>query len=135
MVGWRPTRNAGAEEAADHYFYCISQCRICWASQEPPLGWRGGVAVVRTPVDPETAAASLRSLFASLDRRCRSRSPRYGASTSPPGARASGDAAGGVRGDPGVLRASDFRALLSFLVAQRRRRSAYVWRWARHPAS
>jgi putative ABC transport system permease protein len=63
------TRNLGAEKASwpEYYFVRKSMPDGTWANQEPPLGWRGAVAVVRTAVDPKLAASSLRGLFASLD--------------------------------------------------------------------
>jgi ABC-type antimicrobial peptide transport system permease subunit len=62
-------RNAGADQTAgpEYYFVRKSMPDLTWANQEPPLGWRGAVAVVRTPLDPKLAASSLRGLFASLD--------------------------------------------------------------------
>jgi predicted permease len=62
-------RNAGAEKASgpEYYFVRKSVPDVTWANQEPPLGWRGAVAVLRTPVDPKLAASELRGLFASLD--------------------------------------------------------------------
>jgi ABC-type antimicrobial peptide transport system permease subunit len=62
-------RNAGAEKTGDpeYYFVRKSMPDVTWANQEPPLGWRGAVAVVRTPVNAKLAASSLRGLFASLD--------------------------------------------------------------------
>jgi hypothetical protein len=61
--------NTGAEKASGPEYYFVRKAvpDLTWANQEPPLGWRGAVAVVRTPVNPKLAAASLRSLFASLD--------------------------------------------------------------------
>ena len=55
-------RNAGAEKKSgpEYYFVRKPVPDVTWANQEPPLGWRGGVAVVRTAVDPKLAAASLR---------------------------------------------------------------------------
>jgi putative ABC transport system permease protein len=62
-------RNRGAEKtsAPEYYFVRKSMPDVTWANQEPPRGWRGAVAVVRTAVDPKLAASGLRSLFASLD--------------------------------------------------------------------
>jgi putative ABC transport system permease protein len=62
-------RNLGAERGArpEYYFVRKSMPDVMWANQEPPLGWRGAVAVVRTAVDPKLAASSLRALFAALD--------------------------------------------------------------------
>jgi predicted permease len=62
-------RNLGAEKTSwpEYYFVRKSIPDVTWANQEPPLGWRGAVAVVRTAVDPKLAASSVRALFASLD--------------------------------------------------------------------
>jgi len=62
-------RNLGAEKTSwpEYYFVRKAVPDVTWANQEPPLGWRGAVVVVRTAVDPKLAASSLRGLFASLD--------------------------------------------------------------------
>jgi predicted permease len=62
-------RNAGAEKTIGPEYYFVRKAApdAVWYNQEPPLGWRGAVAVVRTGVDPRLAASSLRGLFASLD--------------------------------------------------------------------
>ena len=62
-------RNLGADKTSwpEYYFVRKSMPDVTWANQEPPLGWRGAVVVVRTAVDPKLAASSLRGLFASLD--------------------------------------------------------------------
>jgi predicted permease len=48
-------RNAGADKAGgpEYYFVRKSMPDLTWANQEPPLGWRGAVAIVRTSVDPK----------------------------------------------------------------------------------
>jgi len=62
-------RNAGLEKnmAPEYYFVRKSVPDLTWTNQEPPLGWRGAVAVVRTELDPKQAAAAVRSVFARLD--------------------------------------------------------------------
>jgi predicted permease len=62
-------RNAGLEKkmAPEYYFVRKSVPDLTWANQEPPLGWRGAVAVVRTEREPKQAAAAVRSVFAGLD--------------------------------------------------------------------
>ena len=62
-------RNLGADKTSwpEYYFVRKSMPDVTWDNQEPPLGWRGAVVVVRTAVDPKLAASSLRGLFASLD--------------------------------------------------------------------
>jgi predicted permease len=62
-------RNAGAEKTIgpEYYFVRKAMPDLIWDNQEPPLGWRGAVVVVRTAVDPRLSASSLRGLFASLD--------------------------------------------------------------------
>jgi predicted permease len=62
-------RNLGAEKTSspEYYFVRKSMPDVTWANQDPELGWRGAVVVVRTAVDPKLAASSLRGLFASLD--------------------------------------------------------------------
>jgi putative ABC transport system permease protein len=62
-------RNAGVEKNSgpEYYFVRKSMPDLTWANQEPPLGWRGAVAVVRTAVDPKLAAYELRAVFATLD--------------------------------------------------------------------
>src|ERR1035437_5909105 len=61
-------RNLGAEKTSwpEYYFVRKAVPDVTWANQEPPLGWRGAVVVVRTAVDPKLAASSLPGLFASL---------------------------------------------------------------------
>jgi predicted permease len=63
----RHTEAAEQTIGPEYYFVRKAVPDAVWANQEPPLGWRGGVAVVRTAVDPRLAASSLRGLFASLD--------------------------------------------------------------------
>ena len=68
--GWQRMHATQAPKKAggpEYYFVRKSMPDLTWANQEPPLGWRGAVAIVRTPVDPKLAAAALRSLFATLD--------------------------------------------------------------------
>jgi len=62
-------RNAGLDKsmAPEYYFVRKSVPDITWANQEPPLGWRAAVAIVRTEHAPKQAAAALRSVFAELD--------------------------------------------------------------------
>ena len=124
---WPPTRaTAGAEKASGPEYYFVRKAvpDVTWANQEPPLGWRGAVAVVRTPVDPKLAAASLRSLFASLD-------PTLPGGNHPPCGSAWTRATGRPRFQATLLAAFAAIGLLlaaiglggvmSFLVAQRRR--------------
>src|SRR5439155_9651948 len=96
---------------------------VTWANQEPPLGWRGGVAVVRTPVDPKLAAASLRGLFASLDPtlpvEISTMRQRLDQATGGPRFQATLLAAFAAIGV--LLAAVGLSGVMSFLVAQRRR--------------
>ena len=62
-------RNAGLQQRAgpEYYFVRKSVPDLTWANQEPPLGWRGASAVVRTALAPEQAAPAVRAVFAELD--------------------------------------------------------------------
>ena len=118
-------RNAGAEKKSGPEYYFVRKAvpDVTWANQEPPLGWRGGVAVVRTPVDPKLAAASLRSLFASLDPtlpvEISTMRERLDQSTGRPRFQATLLAAFAAIGV--LLAAIGLSGVMSFLVAQRRR--------------
>jgi predicted permease len=118
-------RNAGAgkNSGPEYYFVRKPVADVIWANQEPPLGWRGGVAVVRTAVDPKLAAASLRSLFASLDPtlpvEISTMRERLDQSTGRPRFQATLLAAFAAIGV--LLAAIGLSGVLSFLVAQRRR--------------
>jgi len=118
-------RNAGLEKKSgpEYYFVRKSMPDLMWANQEPPLGWRGAVAVIRTAVDPKPAASELRAVFASLD------------PTMPVEVSTMGDRLARGTGRPrfqalllasfaviGVLLAAiGLAGVMSFLVAQRRR--------------
>ena len=118
-------RNAGAEKKSGPEYYFVRKAvpDVTWANQEPPLGWRGGVAVIRTPVDPKLAAASLRSLFASLDPtlpvEISTMRERLDQSTGRPRFQATLLAAFAAIGV--LLAAIGLSGVMSFLVAQRRR--------------
>ncbi len=118
-------RNAGAEKATgpEYYFVRKSVADVTWANQEPPLGWRGAVAVVRTPVDPKLAASELRGLFASLDPtlpvEISTMRDRLDRATGRPRFQATLLAAFAVIGV--LLAAIGLSGVMSFLVAQRRR--------------
>jgi predicted permease len=118
-------RNAGAEKAGgpEYYFVRKSMPDLTWANQEPPLGWRGAVAIVRTPVDPKLAAASLRSLFTALDPtlpvEISSMRERLDQATGRPRFQATLLTA--FAGIGVLLAAVGLSGVMSFLVAQRRR--------------
>ncbi len=118
-------RNAGAEKASgpEYYFVRKSVADVTWANQEPPLGWRGAVAVVRTPVDPKLAASELRSVFASLDPtlpvEITTMRDRLDRATGRPRFQATLLAA--FAGIGVLLAAIGLSGVMSFLVAQRRR--------------
>jgi predicted permease len=40
---------------------------VTWNNQEPPMGWRSGFVVMRTPLDTRFAAAELRQAMAEID--------------------------------------------------------------------
>jgi hypothetical protein len=119
-------RHTGAAERTigpEYYFVRKTMPDVIWANQEPPLGWRGGVAVVRTAVDPRLAASSLRGLFASLDPtlpvEIATMRERLARSTGRPRFQATllgAFAAIGV-----LLAAVGLSGVMGFLVAQRRR--------------
>jgi hypothetical protein len=119
-------RHTGAAEqpiGPEYYFVRKAVPDAVWSNQEPPLGWRGGVAVVRTPVDPRLAASSLHGLFASLDPtlpvEIATMRERVARSTGRPRFQATllgAFAATGV-----LLAAIGLSGVMGFLVAQRRR--------------
>ena len=119
-------RHTGAAEQTigpEYYFVRKAVPDVIWANQEPPLGWRGGAAVVRTAVDPRLAATSLRGLFASLDPtlpvEITTMRERLARSTGRPRFQATllgAFAAIGV-----LLAAVGLSGVMGFLVAQRRR--------------
>ncbi len=117
--------NAGAEKASgpEYYFVRKSVADVTWTNQEPPLGWRGAVAVVRTPVDPKLAASELRGLFASLDPtlpvEISTMRDRLDRGTGRPRFQATLLAAFAAIGV--LLAAIGLSGVMSFLVAQRRR--------------
>ena len=119
-------RHAGAAEQTigpEYYFVRKAVPDLIWANQEPPLGWRGGVAVVRTAVDPRLAAASLRGLFASLDPtlpvEIATMRERVARSTGRP--RFQATLLGAFAGIGVLLAAIGLSGVMWFLVAQRRR--------------
>ena len=62
-------RNRGLERGADPEFYIVRKPAPDgnFANAEPPLGWRSGVAIVRTSVAPALAAAFLRDTIQEFD--------------------------------------------------------------------
>jgi len=118
-------RNLGAEKTSwpEYYFVRKSMPDVTWANQEPPLGWRGAVVVVRTAVDPKLAASSLRGLFASLDPTLpvaiSTMRERLAQGTGRPRFQATLLAAFAAIGV--LLAAIGLSGVMSFLVAQRRR--------------
>ena len=118
-------RNLGAEKTSwpEYYFVRKSMPDVTWANQEPPLGWRGAVVVVRTAVDPKLAASSLRGLFASLDPTLpvaiSTMRQRLAQGTGRPRFQATLLAAFAAIGV--LLAAIGLSGVMSFLVAQRRR--------------
>ena len=118
-------RNAGAEKTIgpEYYFVRKAMADGMWANQEPPLGWRGAVAVVRTGVDPKLAASSLRGLFASLDPtlpvEISTMRERVAVGTGRP--RFQATLLGSFAGIGVLLAAIGLSGVMSFLVAQRRR--------------
>lgn len=62
-------KNAGlAAQPSDEYYVVRKPTfDMTYANQEPPIGWRSAVAMVRTPLSPALAAASLRQLIGSLE--------------------------------------------------------------------
>jgi predicted permease len=118
-------RNLGAEKTSwpEYYFVRKAVPDVTWANQEPPLGWRGAVAVVRTAVDPKLAASSLRGLFASLDPTLpvaiSTMRQRLAQGTGRPRFQATLLAAFAAIGV--LLAAIGLSGVMSFLVAQRRR--------------
>ena len=119
-------RHTGAAEQTigpEYYFVRKAVPDAVWSNQEPPLGWRGAVAVVRTPVDPRLMASSLRGLFTSLDPtlpvEIATMRERVARSTGRPRFQATllgAFAATGV-----LLAAIGLSGVMGFLVAQRRR--------------
>ena len=118
-------RNLGAEKTSwpEYYFVRKAVPDVTWANQEPPLGWRGAVVVVRTAVDPKLAASSLRGLFASLDPTLpvaiSTMRERLAQGTGRPRFQATLLAAFAAIGV--LLAAIGLSGVMSFLVAQRRR--------------
>ena len=118
-------RNLGAEKTSwpEYYFVRKAVPDVTWANQEPPLGWRGAVVVVRTAVDPKLAASSLRGLFASLDPTLpvaiSTMRQRLAQGTGRPRFQATLLAAFAAIGV--LLAAIGLSGVMSFLVAQRRR--------------
>jgi predicted permease len=62
-------RNQGParEIAPEYYVVRKAVADGTWANQEPPMGWRGATAVVRTAIDPRFVANDVRRLLATLD--------------------------------------------------------------------
>jgi putative ABC transport system permease protein len=62
-------RNRGPAQGSEPEYYVVRKAipDITWNNREPPMGWAGAYAVVRTAIDPRMAAAELRSLFAAMD--------------------------------------------------------------------
>ena len=118
-------RNLGADRSnwPEYYFVRKAAPDVTWANQEPPLGWRGAVAVVRTPVDPKLAASALRGLFASLDAtlpvEISTMTNRLAQTTGRP--RFQATLLGSFAGIGLLLAAIGLSGVMSFLVAQRRR--------------
>ncbi|MBZ5604283.1 MAG: ABC transporter permease [Acidobacteriia bacterium] len=65
----RDVTNLGATRESWPEFYVARKpvADYNFANQEPPLGWRSAVAVARTAVDSRLAAASLRAILRQLD--------------------------------------------------------------------
>jgi predicted permease len=118
-------RNLSADRTSwpEYYFVRKAVPDVVWANQEPPLGWRGAVAIVRTPVDPALAASSLRALFASLDPtlpvEITTMRDRLARSTGRP--RFQAVLLGAFAGVGVLLAAIGLSGVMGFLVAQRRR--------------
>jgi predicted permease len=62
-------RNQGPAKEVEPEYYVVRKAApdLTWANQEPPTGWRGATAVVRTSIDPRFATAEIRRTIASLD--------------------------------------------------------------------
>jgi len=52
---------------AEYYVVRKAVADLTWNNQEPPMGWRSGFALVRTPLDARSAAAALRRAVSELD--------------------------------------------------------------------
>jgi putative ABC transport system permease protein len=63
VTNWGPTRESDPE------FYVLRKRTVDYnfERQEPPTGWRAGVVIARTAIDPKLAAGSIRAILSSLD--------------------------------------------------------------------
>ncbi len=71
MIGVaRDVTNLGATRESWPEFYILRKPAVDfnYQRQEPPIGWRSAVVLLRTAVDPKLAASSLREIIGSLDR-------------------------------------------------------------------
>jgi predicted permease len=75
-IGWftvvgvaADVRNQGPAKTVDPEYYVVRKAvpDLTWANQEPPAGWRGATAVVRTAMDPRYVASEVRQLIGTLD--------------------------------------------------------------------
>ncbi len=65
----RDVTNLGATRQSWPEFYTLRKHAVdsVLQQQEPPIGWRSAIVVVRTAVDPQLASSAIRSIIASLD--------------------------------------------------------------------
>ena len=62
-------RNQGPAKGSEPEYYVVRKGvpDLTWANQEPPMGWAGAFAVVRTAIDPRFAAAEVRQVLSAMD--------------------------------------------------------------------
>jgi predicted permease len=62
-------RNQGPAKAIEPEYYAVRKAvpDLTWANQEPPIGWRGATALVRTSLDLRLVTNEIRRTMAELD--------------------------------------------------------------------
>jgi predicted permease len=61
--------NQGPAKGVDPEYYVVRKAvaDVTWGNAEPPTGWRGAIAVVRTAIDARFVAGEMRRIMSTLD--------------------------------------------------------------------